>query len=163
MTQSTAPPAAPDPAEESIDRILLEIKALSFLSDSEEAMVDRLRDRILASHDEDVKRFLSAVEPVRFTRPWGQILIGMGELVLAAFLTVAGILSIVPSILGLNSPGEVVRYFGDVFNGVSTAGLSDPVLLFLSFGTALFLLLAAFYTLRQAGSRLRRGGVVAHT
>ncbi len=160
MTQTTAAPEAPDPAEESIDRILLEIKALSFLSDSEEAMVDRLRDRILASHDEDVKRFLSAVEPVRMTRPWGHVFIGVGELVLAAFLTVLGILSIVPSVVGLNSPGEVVRYFGDVFNGISTAGLSDPVLLSLSFGLAVFLLLAAFYTLRQAGSHLRRGGIV---
>lgn len=162
MAQNTVPPAAPDPAEESIDRILLEIKALSFLSASDEAMADRLRDRILASHDEDVKRFLSAVEPVRPSRAWGQILIGVGELVLAAFLTVMGILTIVPSILGLDSPGQVVRYFGDVFTGISTAGLSDPVILSMSFAMAIFLLLSAFYTLRQAAPHLRRGGVVGN-
>jgi len=155
MSKPTVPPTAPDPAEESIDRILLEIKALSFASASEEAMVDRLRERILASHDEDVKRFVSAVEPIRPSRAWGQILIGAGELLVAAFLTVAGFVAIVPSVLGLDSPGQVMRYFGDVFYAVSTAGLSDPVILGASFAIAVFLLLAAFYTLRQAAPLLR--------
>lgn len=150
--------AAPDPAEESIDRILLEIKALSFLSASEESLSDRLRERILASHDEDVKRFVSAMAPVWPSRAWGQLLIGAGELLLAAFLTVAGFVAIVPSVLGLDSPGEVVRYFGDAFYAVSTAGLSDPVLLTTSFAVAILLFLAAFYTLRQAASLLRRAG-----
>ena len=159
MANPTVPPTAPDPAEESIDRILFEIKALSFLSASEETMVDRLRERILASHDEDVKRFLSAVEPVRMTRAWGQLLIGTGELLLAAFLTMAGFLTIVPSVLGLDSPGQVARYFGDVFYGISAAGLSDPALLGMTFGVAVLLLLAAFYTLRQAAPLLRRAGL----
>ncbi len=155
MAQSTAP----NPAEESIDRILLEIKTLSFLSASEEAMVDRLRERILASHDEDVKRFVSAVEPLRPSRAWGQLLIGAGELFLAAFLTLAGFIAIVPSVLGLDSPGEVVRYFGDVFYAVSVSGLTDPVILATSFAIAVFLFLAAFYTLRQAAPLLRRAGL----
>lgn len=161
MAQHPAPPSAPDPAEESIDRILFEIKALSFLSASEEAMVDRLRERILASHDEDVKRFVSAVEPVRVSRAWGQMLIGAGELLLAAFLTIAAFVAIVPSVLGLDSPGQVTRYFGDVFYAVSTAGLSDPVILATSFAIAIFLFLAAFYTLRQAAPLLRRAGASA--
>ncbi len=152
-----AQPTALDPTEESIDRILLEIKSLSFASPTDETMVKRLRERLLASHDEDVKRFVSAIEPVRSSRPWGQVLIGVGELVLAAFLTLAGFVAIVPSILGLQSPGQVVKYFADVFLGVSSAGLSDPVLLAMSFALAVFLLLAAFYTLRQAAPRLRHG------
>ncbi len=160
MAQLVVTPPAPDPAEETIDKIVLEIKALSFLADSDEVMVDRLRDRILASHDEDVKRFVSAVEPVRPARAWGETLVGFGELILAAFLTVMGILSIVPSVLGLDSPGQVVRYFADVFNGVATAALSDPVILSMSFAISVFLLLAAFYTLRQAAPHLRHGGLV---
>ena len=153
------PAEASDPAEETIDRILLEIKALSFLSDSDEVMVGRLRDRILASHDEDIKRFISAIERVRPARAWGQILIGIGEILIAAFLAVAGFVVIVPSVLGLNSPGQVAQYFGDLFYGVSSAGLSDPVLLSMSFILAVFLLLAAFYTLRQAAPRLRGAGL----
>lgn len=154
-----AAPEESDPAEETIDRILLEIKALSFLSASDETMAQRLRDRILASHDEDIKRFISALEPVRPSRPWGQVLIGLGEVIIAAFLTVAGFVIIVPSVLGLNSPGQVVHYFGNLISGLSLAGLSDPVILSMSFAMGVFLLLAAFYTLRQAAPRLRGVGI----
>lgn len=157
-----AQPTPRDPAEESIDRILLEIRALSFVSPSDEAMIQRLRERILASHDEDIKHFVSAIEPVRPSRAWGQVLIGVGELLLASFLTIAGFVTIVPSVLGLESPGQVARYFGDVFLGLSAAGLSDPVLLSMSFAMAVFLLLAAFYTLRQAAPRLRPRGAAGH-
>ncbi len=146
---------APDPAEETIDRILLDIKDLAFLSPSDEAMADRLRERILASHDEDIKRFVSSIEPVRPSRLWGQVLIGIGELILAAFLTVGGFVMIVPAVLGLDSPAEVPRYLSDLFASVSAIGLSDPIVLALDFGLAIFLLLAALYTLRQAGGRLR--------
>lgn len=158
-----ARPATTDPGEESIRRILFEIKVLSFQSPSDEAMAERVRTRILASHDDDVKRFVASLEPVRPTRPWGQVFIGIGELILAAFLTVAGFVTIVPAILGLRSPDEIPRYVGDLVSGVSPAGLSDPVVLAMDFGVALFLLLAALYTLRQAGGRLRSRAAHEHS
>lgn len=152
-----------DSVEESIDRILLEIKALSFASSSDETMVRRLRQRILASHDEDIKRFVSAIEPVRPSRPWGEILMGIGELVLAAFLTIAGFVAIIPSVLGLDSPGQVTQYFGELLLTVAPPGLADPVILSMTFTLAVVLLLSAFYTLRQAAPRLRRVGSYGRT
>ncbi len=153
-----AQPESEDRAEETMDRLLLYIKLLAFHAESDEVLAQQLQERVLASHDPDVKRFVTAIEPFRASRSWGQVLVGVGELVLAAFLTVAGLISIVPAILGLSSPAEVTRYLQDALAGISAAGASDPVVLAMDFGVAIFLLLAALYTLRQAGTRLREVG-----
>ncbi len=149
-----------NPTNEAIDRIVLDIKTLAGLDGSEEATARRLRERLLASHDEDIKRFLSALERRRPLRPWGQMLIGVGELVLAAFLTIFGLVLVIPSILGFTSRGDIARYLADLALGLSSSGLSDPLIAGLGFGFALFLLLAALYTLRQASRSLGQSGLV---
>lgn len=150
----------PDPADEAIDRILLDVRLLGAQRGWGGATVRRLRERILASHDEDVKRFLAAMEGTRSPRPWGQVLIGAGELVLGAFLTVAGLVLVVPGILGFTSRDEVARYLSDLSLGLASPALSDSLVIALGFGFALFLLLAALYTLRQASRNFRRSGLV---
>ena len=150
--------APPDRVEEAMDKLLLDIKVLAFHSDSDEELARQLQERVLASHDPDVKRFVTAIEPVRMARAWGQIFIGVGELLLAAFLTVAGFVSIVPAVLGLSSPAQVTQYLQDALSSLSASGVSDPVILAMDFAVAIFLLLAALYTLRQAGGRLRGFG-----
>jgi len=149
-----------DPMEEAIDRIILDIKTLVELEESEEATAKRLRERLLASHDADIKRFLSSLEPYRPLWPWGQMLIGAGELALAAFLTVIGLILIVPSILGFTSRGDIGQYLSDLVLGLSASGLSDPLVLALGFGFGLFLLLTALYTLRQASRSFGQSGLV---
>lgn len=147
--------------EEIIEHIVLDIKSLAAERAWDAAVTEGLRERLLASHDEDVKRFVDALEPRRPSRPWSLILIGMGELVLGAFLTVAGLVFIVPAILGFTSRGEIARYVSDFAAGLSSSTLSDPLVVALGFGFALFLLLAALYTLRQASKSLRDSGLVA--
>lgn len=147
--------------EEVIDHIVLDIKSLAADRPWDASITEGLRERLLASHDEDVKRFVDALEPRRPSRPWSLIFIGVGELVLGAFLTVGGLVFIVPAILGFTSQGEIARYLSDLTTGFSSSALSDPLTVALGFGFALFLLLAALYTLRQASQNLRGSGLVA--
>lgn len=151
---------ASESAEEIIDHIVLEVKMLAGLEGWGEATTGRLRERLLASHDEDIKRFLSSLEGYRPARPWGQTFMGVGELVLGALLTVGGLLLIVPTILGFSSRGEIARYLSDLALGLSAPGISDPLVVGLGFAFALFLILAALYTLRQAARSLKDSGLV---
>ncbi len=152
--------ATPDPADLAIDRIVLDIKALGDQEGWQNATTERLRGRLLASHDADIKRFLSSLERHRPLWPWGQVLIGTGELILGAFLTVGGFVLFVPAILGFTSRGEIARYLADLALGLSSSGLSDPLIVALGFAFALFLILAALYTLRQASRSLQDSGLV---
>ncbi len=149
-----------DAADEAIDRILLDIQLLGVRTGWGEPTAGKVRERVLASQDENVKRFVGALEGQRSLRPWGQILIGAGELVLGAFLTVTGLVLVVPGILGFTSRSEVARYLSDLSLGLASPALSDSLVIALGFGFALFLLLAALYTLRQASRNFRRSGLV---
>ncbi len=151
---------ARDAADEAIDRILLDIQLLGVHAGWGGPTARKVRERVLASHDENVKRFVGALEGQRSLRPWGQVLIGAGELVFGAFLTVAGLILVVPGILGFASRGEVARYLSDLSLGLASPALSDSVIVALGFGFALFLLLAALYTLRQAARNFRGSGLV---
>ncbi len=155
--------AAPttEPADEALEHILLEIKLLGVRRGWSEPATRRLRERILESHDDDVKRFVSALARRRDARPWSLILMGAGELVLGAFLTVGGLILVVPGVLGFTSRGEVARYLSDLSLGLSSSALSDPLVIGLGFGFSLFLVLAALYTLRQASRDFRRAGLTA--
>lgn len=155
MAEST-----PDSSDAIIDRIMFDIKALGAQGGWGKATTTRLRERLLASHDEDVKGFVSSLERSRPLHPWGQVLIGLGELVFAAFLVVIGLILFVPAILGFSSSGTVASYLADMALGLSSSGLSDPVVVALGFALALFLIMAALYTLRQASRSFRESGIV---
>ena len=150
----------PDPADLAVDRIVLDIKALGEEEGWGQATTTRLRERLLASHDEDVKVFLSSLQPHRPLRPWGQFFIAMGELVFGAFLTVIGLVLLIPAILGFSARDKIASYLADLALGLSSSGISDPLVVALGFAFALFLILAALYTLRQASRGLRESGLV---
>lgn len=143
-------PGRPEPLDLAIDRLVIDIRVLGDQQGWGPATAERLRERLLASHDHHIKRFLSSLERHRPVGPWGQVLVGAGELLLGAFLTIAGLVLVVPAILGFTSRGEIALYFSDLALGLASPGLSDPLIVALGFTFALVLLLAALYTLRQA-------------
>jgi len=151
-----------DLAEEAaVERVVLELTALRGLMEgSGEAAADRLRERLLSSDDEVIKQLVSSPGRRRPQRPLGEALIGVGELILGAFLVVGGLILIVPSILGFESRGDLAQYLADLALGLSSSGLSDPLVSALGFGLALFLLLAALYTLGRAARSLERSGLI---
>jgi len=144
-----------------VERVVSEITALRGLMEGfDETTTDRLRERLLTSNDEVIRRLVSSPESRPPRRPLGEVLIGAGELVLGAFLVVGGLILIVPSILGFESRGDLARYLADLALGLSSSGLSDPLVSALGFGLALFLLLAAMYTLGRAARSLERSGLI---
>ena len=149
-----------DSAVEPVDRIVLDIKALGKATGWDPATRQKLRERFVESHEENVERFLSIVERRRPVRPWGQLLIGVGELVLGVLLTVGGLVLLVPAILGFTTRGEIGRYLSDLSLGLGSSALSDPLIVALGFGFSLFLLLAALYTLRQSSRSLHESGLM---
>ncbi len=152
--------SAQDPADLVVNRIVLNIRTLGAVAGWGPATTARLRERLLASHDEDIKRFLSSLAGHRPLKPWGQALIGIGELVFGAFLTLIGLILFVPAILGVSSRGAIANYLSGLALGLASPGISDPVVVALGFAFALFLILAALYTLRQASVSLREAGLV---
>ena len=144
-----------------VERVMLELAALRGLMEgSDEATTDRLRNRLLASDDEVLRHLVSPPETYRPRRPLGDFLIGAGELILSAFLVIMGLILIVPSILGFESRGDFAQYLANIALGLSSSGLSDPLVSALGFGLALFLLLAALYTLGHASRNLERSGFI---
>ncbi len=152
---------APDPLDLEIRRIVLDIRILGEHQGWGPETTKRVREQLLASHDQDVKHFLASLERHRSLSPWGQVFVGMGELVLGAFLTISGLVLIVPAILGFTSRGDVARYLSDLALGFASPGLSDPFVVAVGFVFALFLLLAALYTLRQASRSLAASGLTS--
>jgi len=151
-----------DLAEEAaVERVVLELTALrGLMGGSDEATTDRLRERLLSSNDEVIKRLVSSPGRRLPQRPLGEVLIGVGELILSAFLVVGGLILIVPSILGFESRVDLAQYLADLALGLSSSGLSDPLVGALGFGLALFLLLAALYTMGQAARSLEQSGLI---
>lgn len=152
--------SAPDPVDQAVERVVLDIGALRDLVESDEEAADLLRQRLLASEDDAAKRLVFPPDARPPPRPLGELFVGAGELVLGAFLAIGGLLLIVPSVLGFASRGDLARYLADLVLGLSSPGLSDPVVGAIGFGLALFLLLASLYTLGHASQSLKRSGLV---
>ena len=149
--------------DEIANRLLLDIKALVLLSRNESELATLLGDRILGSHDEQVVKFISMLRPKQQESRLGSFLIGIGELVFASILSVAGISLMAPSLLGLQSPHQLLDYFRQLTLNLSDATFSNPILPALVFLLALSLLLSAFYLLRGASSDLKNAGIIAET
>lgn len=152
--------SAPDPLDEAIERVVFDIGTFRDLVESDEDAAEILRTRLLASEDEVARRLVAPPTEQPPARPLGELLVGAGELVFGAFLTIGGLFLIVPSVLGFSSRGDLARYLADLMLGLSSPGLSDPIVSAIGFGLALFLLLAALYTLGRASRSLERSGLV---
>lgn len=143
-----------------MDRLMLDIKALVLLSESDTDLSRTVHDNIMTSHDEQVSKFVSLIRPSENTESArGQFLTALGELVLAAFLAIVGLSLLAPSLMGIKSPSDLLSYFTQVINGISAASLSNPIIPFLDFLFALLLLLGSFYLLRHASIDLKQAGL----
>ena len=142
-----------------LDRLLLEIKAISLLYGSDEELRDRLKSKITESNDESIRRFVKVLQtegPVQTSRKFA---LALGELLTAAILVVAGAVVLVPTVVGVSTLSSLMQYFEERTSGtVGTSPLS-PYLSFLEFGVGVVLLLAAFFSLREAALNLKQAGL----
>jgi len=145
--------------EDLLDRLVLEIKATSLLYGSEAELREKLERKIAESDDENVRRFVKALQvegPVQTGRKFA---LALGELLTAAILVVAGAVVLIPTVAGVNTLSSLVQYFSERTSGtVGTSPLS-PYLSFMEFAVGVVLLLAAFFSLREAALNLKQAGL----
>ena len=147
-------------SDEIVNKLILDIKALVLLSENDAQLSRAVQENIVGSHDEQVSRFMSSIQPTGNTGSrGGQFLAALGELVLACFLTIAGLSLLAPSLMGIQSPVQLLSYFTEIVSGISANSLSNPLIPVLDFLFALMLLLGSFYLLRHASVDLKHAGL----
>lgn len=148
--------------EDLLDRLILEIKAVSLLYGTEEELRERLEAKITESHDENVRKFAKALQ----SRPGetrGRLALALGELLTAAILVVAGTVVLVPTVAGVNTLSSLIQYFAERTSGTLATSPLSPYLTFMEFAVGAVLLLSAFFSLREAAVNLRRAGLAVRS
>lgn len=138
------------------DKLILDIKTFVLLTENPQILLKTVHEKILGSHDEDVKKFMSLIQPyTKHQNRTGSFLIAIGELVLAAVLSIIGLSLMAPAIMGFQSPSQLLSYLRDLTSSISANSLSNPIIPFFDFLFSLVLLLGAFYVLRRASIDLK--------
>jgi hypothetical protein len=140
-----------------INQLVLDVKAISLLHQSDPYLGEALRAAFSESPDEDVRRFFGLIQVGRRPTRAGYLVMAVGELVFASLLVFVGLISLAPSLLGLSSPRQLVDYIVG-YSLAPVASVLAPFLSLIEFSFALLLLLSAFYTLRQASKNLKGAG-----
>lgn len=148
-----------DQTEELLDKLILQVKAFSLLYGSEGELRERLEGKVLESHDEAVKRFVRALQTGGRGQTGRLVAIALGELLFASLLVVAGTVVLVPTVVGVNTLQGLVEFFLERAAGNSGGSLLTPYLSFVEFAIGVILVIAAFFSLREAASNLRQAGV----
>jgi hypothetical protein len=146
-------------AEDMLDRLILEIKAVSLLYGSESELKAKLEDRITRSHDESLLRFVKALQTESAPRRGRLVAIALGELLMASILVVAGTVVLVPTVLGVNTLSGVVQYFAERVEATSASTPLSPYLSLFEFAVGVLLVLSAFFALREAATKLKEAGL----
>ncbi len=146
-----------------VSKLKLDVKALTLLYDSDAALKGVLDGAFANSGDAEMLRFLGLLQTKRKQSRGGTILISLGELILASFLTIIGISAFVPVLIGLLTPHQFLDYFS---NALAPSFSSGPLYVgapALDFVLASILMLCAFYTLRQASRNIRESDLMLET
>lgn len=146
-------------ADELMERVLLEIKAMVLLQGSDTELKSRLRTRLVESHDESLRRFVKALQGGRRRETGRLVVVALGELALASVLVLMGAVILLPAVAGIDTPAGLAKYFAEeVYGAIATSPLAQYVPL-MQFVLGAVLMLSAFYTLRQAALSLKDAGL----
>ncbi len=145
--------------EELLDRLLLDIKAVSLLHETEAELREKIEDRIAGSNDESVRKFVRALQAGAPAQTGRRLALALGELLTAAILVVAGAVVLVPTVAGVNTLTDLERYFAERVSGTVGSSPLSPYLSFMEFAVGVVLLLSAFFALREAALNLRQAGL----
>lgn len=144
-----------------VDRLVLDMKAVGLLYNSDVELRETMSARVVGSHDEQVRRVLASVAGGRPRKERGNFLIAVGELLLASFLMIFGLLLIVPLIGGAVTSTSLVNYFGTAIGQFAASNPVFPALPELVIVLAVLLLMSALYALRKASGTLKEEGYLS--
>jgi len=142
--------------DEIVTRLVLDIKALMLLSNSDPSLANLVEEKIASSHDEQILAFANLISSKKKPESGRSFLfIALGEMVFASILSVLGLALLAPSVAGLSSSSQLQIYFTEIASKMSPATFSNPVIPIGAFILSVFLLLGAFYNLRIAAANLK--------
>jgi hypothetical protein len=140
-----------------VDKLILDMKGVSLLYGGSE-LKNRL-EKVTKSSDEDVQRFLQAVQTKKPVKWRSKVVIAAGELIMASILVFAGTALLVPSVVGVDTFSGLSKYFSTILQGVPAQSPLTPYLSFFEFGVGIVLVVSAFFALGEAASNLKESGL----
>ncbi len=150
-------------AEDLLDRLILEVKAISLLYSSDAELREKLGTRLTDSHDEGVRRFVRALQGEARMATGRLFVIAVGELVMASLLVVAGTIVLVPTVAGVNTLAGLAEYLAQRVGGSAVGSPLSPYISFIEFALGVMLVLSAFFALREAASNLKQVGLAVRS
>ena len=147
-----------DQAENILDNLVLQVKALSLLYGSEEELRERLEGRMIGSSDEAIRTFVRSLQTGKKVQTGRLLAIALGELLFASLLVVAGTVILVPTVVGINTLQGLVQFFAERAGGSSGGALLTPYLSIVEFIIGALLVISAFFSLREAAANLKEAG-----
>lgn len=145
--------------EELLDRLLLEIKAVVLLHGTDAELREKLEAKLLDSHDESLRRFVSVMQVKRNPETGRLLVMALGELILASILVVFGTVALVPAAVGISTPAGLVQYFMERVSGAVASSPLSPYITFVEFALGVVLMLSAFFSLRESALNLKAAGL----
>ncbi|HXW36652.1 MAG TPA: hypothetical protein VEJ36_01935 [Nitrososphaerales archaeon] len=139
-------------------KLVLDMKALALLNPSDKDLQKLVTENLLDSHDDQVRRVLDSIKSVSPRKGEGNVVIAVGELLLASFLMIAGLVAIAPFLAGVSSPSTLLQYFSSSIGTLATSPAFFPVLPELVVLLSVVLLMSALYALRKASATLKEQG-----
>jgi len=142
-----------------VNQAVLDVKAMMILSSTVQDPDSLIKKKFLETPDEDVRNFTRILSESTPTRQNVVFLMGIGEMLLAGFLLIFGLIFSIPAVLGYKSMTTAGNYFQGLQDGLYHMSSSYPITAFVDFVIAILLLVAAFFTLKQAAYELKRVGL----
>jgi hypothetical protein len=146
--------------DEVVARLKLDVKALTLLYESDADLRPVLERSLLESQDGYVTRFVSLLQSRRPSEDGGNLPVAVGEVVLASFLTIVGLIAFVPVMTGVSTAQQLLGYFSSAISPSFTSGPLSVGAPLLDFVFSAMLLLGAFYSLRRAARNLKNAGMI---
>jgi hypothetical protein len=149
---------APEEDDPMILKLVLDMKAVGLLHPSESELRSALEASILDSKDDQVKRVVDSMGSGRTDSRAGSAVVAVGELVLASFLMVSGLLGISALFSGSVSSDYIIQFFSSSIGNMVTTAPMRQALPILDLTFSILLLLSALYALRWASVTLKKAG-----
>jgi hypothetical protein len=148
---------------EAVSKLKLDVKALTLLYESDAALKEIVDRAFTHSGDAEMLRFAALLQTGRKPGGRGPLLIALGEILLASFLAILGVVAFIPSLSGMLTPHQFMDYFSKVLAPSFSSGplyIGAPAL---DFVFASVLMLCALYTLRQASRNIKESSLSIET
>ena len=140
-------------------KLVLDMKAVGLLHPSDPELRSALEKSILDSRDEQVRRVVDSMGVGKTDGGTGSVVVAVGELILASFLMISGLLAISALFSGGASSSYILQFFSSSVNNMATASPMRQALPVLELAFSIVLMLSALYVLRRASATLKGAGL----